>query len=80
MSHILFGLANVLVTPIGLVLEGFVQSANRYQYFVSAFNPVASTLTVKSTSYDVKASPESIGEPDREGDGKTLYDTQTGTL
>src|SRR6266702_2820182 len=46
----LLGLEIVLVTPTGLVLADFAQSAKKYQYFVSGFNPVASTLTVKSTS------------------------------
>lgn len=46
----LSGLEIVLVTPIGLVLADFAQSAKKYQYLVSGCNPVASTLTVKSTS------------------------------
>lgn len=78
--HSLFGFEMVLVAPTGLVMFAFVQSANWYQYFVSALSRVASTFTVKSTSYDVKASPESTGLPANLGLSKILKETQTGTL
>lgn len=48
--HILLGLDNVLVVPIGLLDAGFVQSANWKKYLVSGSRPVASSFAVKSTS------------------------------
>ena len=79
-GHLLFGSEMVLVAPIGLTVLGFVQSANWYQYFVSDFKPVASTLRVKSTSYEVNASPESMACPESSGLSKILKDKQMGTL
>ena len=71
-SHLLSGLAIVLVDPTGLTEAVSVQSANWYQYLVSGFRPVASTLTVKSTSYDVNAEPASTGLPERVEELKIL--------
>ena len=68
------------MVPIGLTVFGLVQSENWKKYLVSGCRPVASTLTVKSTSKVVKASPESIIRPDKVGDRDILKATHTGTL
>ena len=79
-GHVLSGLEIVLVAPMGLVELEFVQSANWYQYFVSALRCCASTLTVKSTSKVVNASPESMALPLSSELSKILKETQTGIL
>jgi hypothetical protein len=56
-----------------------VQSANWKKYLVSGFKPVASILTVKSTSYEVNAMPVSTGFPDSSGDSEIANLTHTGT-